>query len=103
MNCEGSRYVGVFSMLINNRTLNTFKNISCKFDNVVSDTAYIMDIIYTFEIVNKPTMCGTSVMVANCTCDCDQTQILLKDGVIHTILNLSFTLCILLVSITWLI
>ena len=106
VNCEGDNYVGEFWMLINNRTLNIFKNISCKFDNVPSNTAYITGIVYTYETANKqnePSMCPTSVTVADYTCNCNQTQSLLKSGVIiqNSTSPLHFVLCLLYMYIIW--
>ena len=45
MDCESSEYyVGKFWILVNNRTRNIFKNMSCKYDNILSNTAIISDV-----------------------------------------------------------
>ena len=50
VDCEGSEYIGKFWILVNNRTQNIFKNISCKYDNILSNTAFITDVHCTCEI-----------------------------------------------------
>ena len=50
VDCEGGEYVGRFWILINNRTQNIFKNMSCKYDNILSDTAFITDVHCTCQI-----------------------------------------------------
>ena len=50
VNCESSEYVGKFWILINNRTQDIFKNMSCKYDNILSNTAFITNVHCTCEI-----------------------------------------------------
>ena len=71
VDCVANEYVAKFWIVVNNRTLNTFKKVSCRSDGVVSDTAYVIDALE--NVVNKSSVCQESQSVADCSCNQNRT------------------------------
>ena len=101
VDCVRNEYVAKFWMVVNNRTLNTFKKVSCRSDGVISDTAYISDVIYAFDsVVNESTVYRESQSVTNCSCNQLQCHKNTADRAVFPTINIvSVVLCLL--NIVW--
>ena len=102
VDCVRNEYVAKFWMVVNNRTLNTFKKVLCRSDGVISDTAYILEVIYAFNsVVNKSTVYRESQ--TNCSCSLNETLQCHKNtadrAVFSTVDIVSVVLCLL--NIVW--
>ena len=101
VDCVRNEYVAKFWMVVNNRTLNTFKKVSCRSNGVISDTAYISDVIYALD--STSTVYRESQSVMNCSCNLNVTLQCHKNtadrAVFSTINIVSVILCLL--NIVW--
>ena len=99
--CVGDEHVAKFWMILNNRTFNTFENMSCRFNGVLSDTAYISNVVYICErTVNELVVSQESQSVANCSCNQNQTlhedSVDINGTVFPTVSITSVVLCLLI-------
>ena len=101
VDCVANEYVAKFWIVVNNRTLNTFKKVSCRSDDIVSDTAYVIDALES--VVNKSSVCQESQSVADCSCNLNQTLQCYRNAadraVFSTVSIVSVVLC--LQNVVW--
>ena len=104
VDCVRDEYIAIFWMIVNDRTLNTFEKVSCRSDGILSDTAYVSNVVYALDsVVNKSTVCPELQSIANCSCNQNQTLQCHRnaaDGtVFSTVSIVSVVLCLL--NVAW--